>query len=139
MMSGGPCRVEASAASAVYRHEVGPRGVAFPVATASELQRMHLHGRYICRGGDYDDKLVRFESSQPGSPGYLAAGPSLQVVIIKGTVEKLVGDAPQAPRATHLLCPNPISVCQGGLCIVRVLKRGDCEAMQAAHVTNDAG
>lgn len=48
-------------------------------------------GEYICRGGDYDDKLV---------------------VIIKGTVEKLVGDAPQ-----------------GGLCIVRVLQRGDCEGI----------
>eukprot|EP00913_Durusdinium_trenchii_P000992 g915.t1 len=48
-------------------------------------------GEYICRGGDYDDKLV---------------------VIIRGTVEKLVGDAPQ-----------------GGLCIVRTLKRGDCEGI----------
>lgn len=48
-------------------------------------------GEYICRGGNYDDKLV---------------------VIIRGTVEKLVGDAPQ-----------------GGLCIVRTLKRGDCEGI----------
>ncbi|CAJ1371824.1 unnamed protein product [Effrenium voratum] len=48
-------------------------------------------GEYIARGGDYDDKLV---------------------VIIRGTVEKLVGDAPQ-----------------GGQCIVRTLKRGDCEGI----------
>eukprot|EP00930_Biecheleria_cincta_P068934 TRINITY_DN56754_c0_g1_i1.p1 TRINITY_DN56754_c0_g1~~TRINITY_DN56754_c0_g1_i1.p1 ORF type:complete len:1214 (+),score=226.14 TRINITY_DN56754_c0_g1_i1:42-3683(+) len=46
---------------------------------------------YICKGGDYDTKLV---------------------VVISGTVEKLVGDAPQ-----------------GGVCIVRTLQKGDYEGV----------
>mmetsp|Transcript_19636 Transcript_19636/g.34765 ORF Transcript_19636/g.34765 Transcript_19636/m.34765 type:complete len:1205 (-) Transcript_19636:138-3752(-) len=46
---------------------------------------------YICKGGDYDTKLV---------------------VVISGTVEKLVGDAPQ-----------------GGLVVVRTLQRGDSEGI----------
>jgi len=48
-------------------------------------------GEYVCYGGDYDNKLV---------------------VVLVGTLEKLVGDAPN-----------------GGKCITRTLVRGDCEGL----------
>mmetsp|Transcript_41730 Transcript_41730/g.120563 ORF Transcript_41730/g.120563 Transcript_41730/m.120563 type:complete len:1127 (-) Transcript_41730:46-3426(-) len=48
-------------------------------------------GDYICKGGDYDARLV---------------------VVLSGTVEKLVGDSPQ-----------------GGKLVVRRLARGDCEGL----------
>lgn len=48
-------------------------------------------GEYVCRGGDYDTKLV---------------------LVVSGTVEKLVGDSPF-----------------GGRCVVRTLTRGDCEGL----------
>ncbi|CAE8639087.1 unnamed protein product, partial [Polarella glacialis] len=48
-------------------------------------------GQYICKGGDYDSRLV---------------------LVISGTVEKLVGDS-----------------AGGGLCVTRVLQENDCEGL----------
>ncbi|CAK0878182.1 unnamed protein product, partial [Prorocentrum cordatum] len=48
-------------------------------------------GEFVCRGGDYDTKLI---------------------LVLSGTLEKLVGDSPY-----------------GGRCVVRHLRRGDCEGL----------
>ena len=95
------------------------------------MWEVHLPGRRLRR------QAGRLSTARPLPRSCLPEPPS-QVVIIKGTVEKLVGDAPQAwSYDTQLirigLKIRDIRVCQGGLCIVRVLQRGDCEAMQKGH------
>lgn len=62
-----------------------------PPFKANTVGQYFEPGESICKGGDFDDRLV---------------------LVLKGTVEKLVGDTPS-----------------GGRVVVRTLRRGDCEGL----------